>query len=55
MFWRVVIFAGLGLLMVILAIPIILGKVPPNSVYGFRTNQTLPDPSSKDNPCYGVA
>ena len=44
MFWWVVVFAGLGLLMAILAIPMILGKVPPNSVYGFRTKQTISDP-----------
>ena len=44
MFLRVVVFAGLGLLMVILAVPMILGKVSPNSVYGFRTKKTKSDP-----------
>ena len=44
MFSWVVIFAGLGLLIVILAVPMILGKVSPNSVYGFRTKQTKSDP-----------
>ena len=44
MFWLVVLFAGVGVLMVVLAIPMILGKVPPNNVYGFRTKQTLSDP-----------
>ena len=44
MFWSIVLFAGIGLLMVILAIPMILGKVTPNSVYGFRTKKTLSDP-----------
>ena len=44
MFWWVVLFAGLGLLMIILAVPMILGIVTPNSVYGFRTKRTLSDP-----------
>ena len=29
------------LLVLVLSIPMILGKVPPNSVYGFRTPTTL--------------
>ena len=44
MFWWIVLFAGLGLLLVILAIPMIMGKVPPNNLYGFRTKKTLSDP-----------
>lgn len=31
-------------LLVIAAIPMILGKVPPNRVYGFRTPKTLSSP-----------
>jgi hypothetical protein len=31
-------------LLVIAAIPMILGKVPPNRVYGFRTAKTLSSP-----------
>jgi uncharacterized membrane protein len=37
-------FAGVGLLFVGLAIPLILGKVPPNPYYGCRTRRTLSDP-----------
>jgi len=32
-------------LMVGLSIPLVQGKVPPNSTYGFRTSKTLADPS----------
>jgi uncharacterized membrane protein len=28
-----------------LSIPLVQGKVPPNSTYGFRTSKTLADPS----------
>lgn len=35
---------GGGLLIVLLAIPMILGKVRPNRLYGFRTRKTLSDP-----------
>lgn len=44
MFWLVLLFAGVGVLTVALAIPMILGKVPPNNLYGFRTTKTLSDP-----------
>lgn len=37
-------FALVGLLFVCLSIPLILGKVPPNSLYGCRTRKTLSDP-----------
>ena len=32
-------------LLVGLSIPLVQGKVPPNSAYGFRTSKTLADPS----------
>ena len=32
-------------LLVGLSIPLVQGKVPPNSTYGFRTSKTLADPS----------
>jgi uncharacterized membrane protein len=35
---------GGGLLIVILGIPMMLGKVRPNRIYGFRTRRTLSDP-----------
>ena len=34
---------GGGLLIVLLAIPMILGKIRPNRLYGFRTRKTLSD------------
>lgn len=37
-------FALVGLLFVVISIPLILGKVPPNSFYGCRTTKTLSDP-----------
>jgi uncharacterized membrane protein len=40
----VVLFLLVGLLMIVLAIPLILGKVPPNNWYGFRIRTTLDDP-----------
>ena len=39
-----ILFLLIGLLMIGLAIPLILGKVPPNSWYGFRIRLTLDDP-----------
>ena len=35
---------GSGMLIVLLAIPMILGKIRPNRLYGFRTRKTLSDP-----------
>jgi uncharacterized membrane protein len=32
-----------GLVILILGIPLLLGKVPPNSLYGLRTQKTLDD------------
>jgi uncharacterized membrane protein len=37
------IYGGLGLLLIAICIPLLLGKIPPNSFYGFRTPQTLVD------------
>ena len=37
-------FALVGILFVAVSIPLILGKVPPNTIYGFRTAKTLSDP-----------
>jgi len=44
MSWLIVLFAGTGLLMIVLAVPMVLEKVPPNNIYGFRTKRTLSDP-----------
>ncbi|MBN1954563.1 MAG: SdpI family protein [Anaerolineae bacterium] len=37
--------AGIGILMIVLAIPMALQKVKPNFWYGFRTRKTLSDES----------
>jgi uncharacterized membrane protein len=37
-------YIGSGLLLSILAVPMILRKVPPNRLYGFRVQRTLADP-----------
>ena len=37
-------FIGAGLLQAILAIPMILGKIPPNPIYGMRTAATMSEP-----------
>ena len=35
---------GLGLLLIGVSIPLALGKVPPNWLYGFRTRKTMSSP-----------
>jgi uncharacterized membrane protein len=37
-------FALVSILMIVTSIPMILRKVPPNPIYGFRTRKTLSDP-----------
>jgi len=37
-------YIGSGLLLSALSIPLILGKIPPNGLYGFRVPQTLNNP-----------
>jgi uncharacterized membrane protein len=39
-----ILFALVGLLFIGISIPLILGKVPPNSLYGCRTRRTLSNP-----------
>jgi uncharacterized membrane protein len=39
-----ILYVGGGLLLTLLAVPMIAGKVPPNPIYGFRTPATLSDP-----------
>jgi uncharacterized membrane protein len=36
-------FCGVGILFIALSLPLIQQRVPPNSVYGFRTAKTLSD------------
>jgi uncharacterized membrane protein len=40
----VILLASIGLLMVVLAIPMIIQKVPPNSWYGVRIKETIDNP-----------
>ncbi len=44
MFPFVMLFVGLGILFLLIAIPLIQQRVKPNTVYGFRTPKTLSDP-----------
>jgi hypothetical protein len=37
-------FLVLGLLLIIIAIPLYLEKIPPNNLYGFRVRKTLGNP-----------
>src|SRR5437868_845618 len=39
------IYAGMGLLVILICMPMILEMVPPNNWYGFRTRRTLSDPN----------
>jgi uncharacterized membrane protein len=39
-----VIYVAAGVLMIALAIPLILRRIPPNRWYGFRTPRTVADP-----------
>lgn len=41
---NLLLFGASGLLMIALAIPMILGRVPPNPLYGLRCRETLADP-----------
>ena len=40
-----VMYVGSGLLLIGLSIPLILGKIKPNGLYGFRVKSTLENPS----------
>lgn len=40
-----VMYVVFGLLLIVLAIPMLRGKVPPNPWYGFRVPDTLSDPT----------
>ncbi|QSQ15719.1 SdpI family protein [Myxococcus landrumensis] len=44
MLFDVIMFGGLGMMYIVLGVPLVLGKVPPNGGYGFRTPKTLSDP-----------
>src|SRR6266542_951173 len=38
-------FLGLGVSMIVICIPMMLERVPPNGWYGFRTPRTMSDPN----------
>jgi uncharacterized membrane protein len=40
-----VLYAGSGLLLVLVSLPLLWGKVPPNPLYGFRVRATLENPA----------
>ena len=42
--FTMILMAGTGLLFVGLAIPLIMGKIPPNPTYGFRVAKTMSNP-----------
>lgn len=37
-------FLFTGVLLMVLSIPMILGKIPPNGLYGFRVKKTMENP-----------
>ena len=39
------IYGGMGLLITVVALPMMYDKIPPNNFYGFRTPRTLSDPN----------
>ena len=39
-----IMYVASGLLLSMLSVPLILGRVPPNPLYGFRVASTLDDP-----------
>src|SRR5690348_16633966 len=41
--WFLLLFAGVAVLMMALAVPLMGGRVKPNSLYGLRTERTLRD------------
>jgi hypothetical protein len=40
-----ILFTGSGLLLAALSVPLILRRIGPNPLYGFRVKQTLEDPA----------
>lgn len=43
--WFLLLFAGVTILMMVVAVPLIRGRVRPNLIYGVRTPKTLGDES----------
>jgi len=42
----VIIYVAGGLLLTAFSIPLVLGKIPPNGLYGFRVKKTLENPDA---------
>jgi SdpI/YfhL protein family len=40
-----ILFTSSGLLLAAISVPLILGKIGPNPLYGFRVKKTLEDPA----------
>ncbi len=38
-------YVGSGLLLILVSLPLLGGKIPPNAVYGFRVRATLENPA----------
>lgn len=39
-----ILFVGVSALLILLGLPLSRGRVPPNFLYGYRTNRTMKDP-----------
>ena len=39
-----IVYISAGTLLILLSIPLYVGKIPPNPIYGFRVPQTLDNP-----------
>ena len=40
-----ILYVGSGLLLVLVSLPLLWGKIPPNPIYGFRVRATLENPA----------
>jgi SdpI/YfhL protein family len=40
-----IVYVGSGLLLILVSLPLLWGKIPPNPIYGFRVRATLEDPA----------
>lgn len=40
-----IVFIGSGLLLILISLPLLWGKIPPNPLYGFRVRATLENPA----------
>jgi uncharacterized membrane protein len=40
-----IVYIGSGLLLILVSLPLLWGKIPPNPLYGFRVRATLENPA----------